>query len=637
MGSNFALNKKINMNKFLVVAFIIISSPLFSQSNKKQQDDPKKLNLKEIIIKGNRLETPFSQATRDIQVISSREIEALPVKSLNELLSYFGGVDIRQRGPFGTQTDISIDGGTFEQTLILINGVKMIDAQTAHNMMNLPLPLNTIDHIEILRGPAARIYGINALTGAINIVTKKESKSSITLDLQSGSSFKQKEEGDGEGIYGGGSIDLAAIYGTDKQSHLLALSQSNYNGQRYNSAANNSRAFYNGEVIFNHQNSVQIMAGTALSRFGANGFYAAPGDINSEEIVNSSIISISSNHGRDNFSLTPRISNRFGKDDYRYFKDNLDVGRSLHHSNNLMLELNSNLKTHFGVLGFGIESRMEKINSSNIGLHQRNNHGAYAEIKSGIGSRLSGTAGLYSNYNTDFGWQFYPGIDVSYIINSHWRISGNIGSGQRIPSFTDLYLNQLPGNVGNPDILPESAISYEANIAYSKNGLQLKTGYFYRNISEFIDWVRKDDSVPYTTINLDGNQIHGFYGRLQQDFDLNNQNIIGYKFSYNYLNPSAYATLNVQSKYVLESLRHQVIASILYRQDDFSLQIQNRLLKRELGDFYNLLDLQASYKINAFKVSAEITNILNAQYIESGAVPMPGRWLSIGLTYNWEK
>src|SRR5690606_23168265 len=101
--------------------------------------------------------------------------------------SYISGVDIRQRGPFGTQTDISIDGGTSEQTLVLLNGVKMIDAQTAHNMMNIPVPLSAIDHIEVLRGAAARIYGINALTGAINIVTKKGTRSSVAADVQVGS------------------------------------------------------------------------------------------------------------------------------------------------------------------------------------------------------------------------------------------------------------------------------------------------------------------------------------------------------------------------------------------------------------------------------------------------------------------
>src|SRR5690606_22812233 len=104
-----------------------------------------------------------------------------------------------------------------------------------HNMMNVPVPLSAIDHIEVLRGAAARIYGINALTGAINIVTRKDKHSSISADAQLGSSFKSKDEDDGTGIYAGGSAEFTGIYGSDNQSQLIALSHNNYNGQRYNS------------------------------------------------------------------------------------------------------------------------------------------------------------------------------------------------------------------------------------------------------------------------------------------------------------------------------------------------------------------------------------------------------------------
>jgi iron complex outermembrane receptor protein len=221
------------MKKILAILGLISVIPGFAQQ-KDTLPDPEiqSTALEEIVIQENRLATPFSKSARDIQVITQKQIEALPAKSLNGVLSYVSGVDIRQRGPFGTQTDISIDGGTSEQTLVLINGVKMIDSQTAHNMMNVPVPLSAIDHIEVLRGAAARVYGINALTGAINIITKKENHSSVSADVQAGSSFKAKEEGDGSGIYGGGSAEFTGIFGSEKQSQLLSLAQSNYNGQR---------------------------------------------------------------------------------------------------------------------------------------------------------------------------------------------------------------------------------------------------------------------------------------------------------------------------------------------------------------------------------------------------------------------
>src|SRR5690606_32207436 len=208
------------MKKIIAALGIIITLPAFAQQNDLPSNLENRSNeLEDVIIQGNRIQVPFSQTTRDIQVITQEQIEQLPANSLNEVLSYISGVDIRQLGPFGTQTDVSIDGGTSEQVLVLINGIKMIDSQTAHNMMNIPISLNAIDHIEVLRGAAARVYGINALSGAINIVTKKENSSFLIADVQAGSSFKNKDEGDGSGIYGGGSAEITGNFGTEQQSH----------------------------------------------------------------------------------------------------------------------------------------------------------------------------------------------------------------------------------------------------------------------------------------------------------------------------------------------------------------------------------------------------------------------------------
>lgn len=623
------------MRKILVAISTLAILPLVAQQGQKQ-DTTTQQKLEEVIIMGNRLHTPFSQVTRDIQVITQQEIQALPVQSINEVLAYISGVDIRQRGPFGTQADISIDGGTFEQTLVLINGVKLLDSQTAHNMMNLPIPLSAIDHIEVLRGAAARVYGINALTGAINIVTKKQKHSSISANLQTGSSFKSMDERDGSGIYGGGSAEITGVFGSKNQNQLLALGYSNYNGQRYNSGAKNTRLFYNGNYDFNAQHSLHATAGYARSHFGANGFYAAPGDLNATELVKSSIFSISSKHQWGNFILSPRISDRYGEDYYRYFGDNDSRGQSIHYTNALMLELNSSLKTAIGTFGFGWESRLEKINSSNIGKHQRNNHGAYAELRSSLGAKIKGSIGLYANYNTDYGWQMYPGIDVAYLINDYWKISASVGSGQRIPSFTDLYLDQRPGNVGNPKIQPESAWNYEGNIQYDKGNLHFKAGYFYRNITDFIDWVRPEASKPYTPVNFGKNQMQGFYTRIQQDFNLGARQSFGYSLSYNYLSPKIEASGENQSKYVLESLKHQWIANVHYQIGQFAVHLQNRWLKRELGKGYDIVDLRLNYRLNKFLLFTEVTNLFDAQYTEAGAVPMPTRWFSLGVNYQWD-
>ncbi|WP_187477998.1 TonB-dependent receptor plug domain-containing protein [Amniculibacterium sp. G2-70] len=601
------------------------------------QNTDKETQVEEIVVQGNRLDTPFSQSSRDIQLISREQIAKMPAKSINELLSFVGGVDVRQRGPFGTQADISIDGGSFEQTLVLVNGIKLIDSQTAHNMMNLPIAMDAIDHIEILRGAAARVYGINALTGAINIVTKKDKKSFVSADLFAGSSFKSKEEGDGDGTYAGGGVQVTGNYGTETQNHLFSVNKTSSNGQRYNSAQEGHKFFYNGNYDFNANHSISALAGYTKNQFGANGFYAAPGDKNSEEIVKTSLFSISSKHQFGNLILSPRISDRYNEDDYRYFKDKLDVARSRHYTNALMLELNGSLATSIGKFGMGWESRIEEINSTNIGDRKRNNHGAFAEFKTNLSEKLIANAGLYVNYNTDYGWKVYPGMDVAYLINSNWKFSASVGTGQRIPSFTDLYLNQKPGNVGNPDLQPENAWQYEANIRYVKNNFNFQAGYFQRDITDFIDWVRPNTSVPYSPINFGKNRVQGMYARIQQQFHLGESQSIGYKLSYNYLNPELISNGSVISKYTLESLKHQLIAGLQYKYKNFSAQVENRWLKRELNDAYTITDLRLNYQWKSFTVYSDVTNIFDTKYRESGAVPMPTRWFSLGFKYVWTK
>src|SRR5690606_5331452 len=166
-----------------ILAFAFVSTKLYAQTNVQ--------SLNEVLIQGNRLQIQLSEQNRNVDVLTAEEIQKLPARSINELLTYVSGVDIRQRGPFGTQSDISLDGGSFEQTLILLNGIKITDQQTAHNTLNLPVPTEAIERIEILRGPAARVYGINSLTGAINIVTKSPAASAIFANVFAGTNFKK--------------------------------------------------------------------------------------------------------------------------------------------------------------------------------------------------------------------------------------------------------------------------------------------------------------------------------------------------------------------------------------------------------------------------------------------------------------
>jgi len=591
--------------------------------------------ISEIVVSENRLQIPFSKSTRNIQVITRSDIEQLSAKSVNEVLAFVGGVDLRQRGPFGTQTDIGIDGGSFDQTLILLNGVKISDAQTGHHSMNTPVPLDAIERIEILRGPAARIYGINALTGAINIITTNKDTNSFSVHAQTGSGFKEKEEGDGSGIYGGGNLQLVANVGNTSFQNLLTVSQDLYNGQRYNTASNNRKAFYQANLHVDEANSIHWMAGTIQNTFGANAYYAAPIDIDAQEIVNTSIVSIGSNHQiNKNFVLKPSVSYRYNEDDFRLYKKDLSKGRSVHSTDVLSAELNSTWQSAIGDFGFGLETRSEKIESTDMGKHSRDNHGAYVEYSTEAIRNVLLNVGTYLNYNTDYGWQLFPGLDVAYLFHPSWKLAFNIGSSQRIPSFTDLYINQK-GNIGNPDLKSENAWQYETSLQYHAGNIKMQVGYFYRDITEFIDWIRESTANPYQPHNFGENRVQGVNFSIGQQFKISEQSAFSYQAAYHYLAPKEMEYEgNIMSKYVLESLKHQAILRLAYQYDVWHISSGNRFVKRELNTSYFLTDFRVGYRRNGLNVYGDVTNIFDQSYVETGAVPLPGRWVSLGVSYT---
>lgn len=611
------------MKKIYWAILLLSSTDLYSQISTDSV-----ININEVIINENRFSTPISKQNRNVYVIDKVTIDKLPGRSLQEILQYANGVDIRQRGPFGAQADIS---GSFEQTVVLVNGVKIIDTQTAHNMLNLPIPVEAIERVEIIRGPAARIYGINSLTGAINIITKKPSDSGFLINTYTGSNFEKNSEGDDKTFYGRG-VQLGAVIAKEKHQHSIFGSHDKSNGYRFNTQFENNKLFYQGNIQINDANEILTSVGYIDNGFGANGFYAAPADINSTEYVKTTLASVQSKHSlSDRWMLTPRLSYRYNDDDYRYLgNSNLNVGRNRHYTNSFAAEVNTSYRLNTGELGFGIEGRSEKIKSSNIGEHFSENLGMYAQYRTNLTEKLDVNIGTYLNYNSDFKWQIYPGIDASYAISNSFRFVGNLGSSQRIPSYTDLYLKQT-GNIGNPNLVPEDAFQGEIGFKFIKQNFSFNSSYFYRNISSSIDWTRLVSTDPYQSNNLGDLMTKGFNFRTNYSLDVSDKSRLNINLAYSFLdtdfdNPNT----ELDSKYLISSLKHQLTNTIDYRYSGFSVLLANRFNERVRGASYWIHDFRLSQKTKQFTVFLDAQNFTNTTYFEIGAIPLPGRWYSLG-------
>ena len=218
--------------RFVFTLLLVATSSIIAQQTQTRQE------LDTVLIKSTRIDIPFKENARTIQIITADIIKKSAATNVAELLQQVAGVDIRRRGTAGSQADLYIRGGGFDQTLLLIDGIKMDDAQTGHHTLNAALPIEVIERIEIVKGPAARIFGQNAFTGAINIVTKKKLNSTVSANIEAGSF---------------GQLNGSVTFGkeTENTTIIAHIGTLTSDGYRINSDYENYNYFFKG--TFNKQ------------------------------------------------------------------------------------------------------------------------------------------------------------------------------------------------------------------------------------------------------------------------------------------------------------------------------------------------------------------------------------------------
>lgn len=626
-------------NRFFL--FVIFTCTFFcllkTNGQALSQEDSSYQALDSILIQNPRLQIPFAEQNRDIQVINRQQIQRMPVQSLDELLAHIGGIDVRRRGAMGAQTDISINGGTFDQTLVLLNGLKVIDPQTGHNMMMLPVNVESIERIEVLKGPAAAAYGVNAINGAINIVTYQPSKTGIMAHALTGSSLKKDSLSNH--LYAGLDVGAAASLNAKNSLHFLSVNGTQSNGHRYNTSVKNRKLFYSNRIRLN-ENSLEVLAGYTNHEFGANGFYAAPVDVDSKEQVQTTIAGVKGKiRVNDWWVLRPSVSYRYSDDHYLLNKHKPEIYENKHYTNSIDLELNNTFSSAVGAFGWGLEYRRNRIVSNSLGNHHSNDIGIFGNYSFDRVKDLLVNVGLYANYNDEYSWDWMPSLDLGYRLHPHWRVFANIGTGMRQPTYTDLYYAG-PVNIGNPNLSPEKSWQTEAGIKYHTNLFRGTLTYFYRDTDQFIDWVKTELDDPWKTLNYQHVKMNGL--SLEADYQVfPPDQYRDFNFfihgSYTYLNPKI-AVRDQQfrySNYALENLKHQVIGSLRFEFfNRFTLSLTQRYEKRMNYKDYVLLAARLSVNFKDFQVFVDGDNLSNVEFIEAGAAPMVGSWLSLGIKWQ---
>ena len=668
-----ALHKQVKI-AVLGVIYLYVSLPAESFAQTERVGVDMKYDLDEIEVSAQRAPATYSQVARIVSVIEREEIESAPAGSIQDLLEYALGVDVRQRGTYGIQADVSVRGGSFDQTLILLNGINLSDPQTGHHNLNLPVSLKNIKRIEILNGPSARVYGPNAFAGAINVVTEAASENAFGLDATFGDHRLSE-------------VTVSASVQQGALSSFFTFGNSSSDGYTENTDFETYNLFYQG-MLKTGAGNIDLQIGHSNKAFGANSFYT-PAYPNQFEETKTTFVSLKMETGKklhftpalywrrhqDRFELYREDRYKKTHDGYSVYKnDTLPgwyAGHNYHLTDVLGMSMNSWFSSKLGKTAFGAEIRSENIWSNKLGelmaepvevpgedgqlftrSHSRTSVSYFAEHTFYL-NRFTASAGAMANWISDlnFDWNIYPGIDLSYQLNDYFKTYASLNRSMRMPTYTDLYYSG-PTNQGNPDLKPEKSTTLEGGIKYRNAWLTGHALFYHRVGTDLIDWVRESEAFLWETRNLtkivsDGAELSvavdvpKMIGRntfLKQ---------VGANFAFNSLEKGEN---NYLSNYVLDNLRHKLVVNLdhviwknISASWKFRYQDRNGSYERfenavyigetDYAPFW-LTDLKVSYRSKAAQVYLTASNLFDKTYVDLGNVVQPGRWISCGIKYQ---
>jgi iron complex outermembrane receptor protein len=584
----------------LVVWFGALGLPISAQENDIYRLD------KEVIVTASKSPISLHELARSVVILDKETIANTPVRSIEGLLMSGLGGDVRRRGPSGVQADIGIRGGSFQQTLILIDGIRTNDPQTGHHNLDLPVTLADVSRIEILKGPGAKLYGPNAMNGVINIITERASANRLHVETAAGR-------------FGLFERLMALSYSHGVVSHRLSLNRRNSTGYRDNTEFDITNVSYNSNIRTG-SGYISLFGGYGEKQFGAHQYYsnAFPDEW---EATTTKFLSLRSDQKLGRVSFTHKIFWRNHKDNFVLDRNRPEWYRNIHSTDQYGLEIQTSLETNLGISIIGGEVVGEDIESSNLGKHSRTRGGIFIEQQIIAGSRLSIIPG-FSLYNHQrWGWQIWPGLDIGYQFIPSARIFFSVGKSHRIPTFTELYYKS-PSNMGNPHLRAERMWAYELGINLRYHDLSAQLSAFINRGANLIDWVKADAADPWKARNISRHTTGGFE--------------VGAEYSpsavWNWFTRSSGDYL---SKYLLDHLQHQLVVDLDKRwYASLSNRWTLRYTKRFQDTGYLTVDGRISWKIGDMELFTDVTNLFNTSYTEVGTIPMPGRWLRIGFRYD---
>jgi iron complex outermembrane receptor protein len=449
----------------------------FAQDAATPQKTPVKGPTETMVVLGSATPVPLAESQRSVDILPVQG-QSLAAESPQDFLRSDASIFLEERGAGGGQADIVMRGGSFEQTLVLLNGFRINDAQTSHHNLDLPVPLDAIDSIQSLEGAGSTLHGVDALSGVVDFLTAAPDHNSLFLRAGEGS-FESNEE-----------------------TLLGGATRGPWSG-RVAAERNFSTGFMADRDYRNEDTSAESWIGSRLGvtdllfagsdrSFGANQFY---GDYPSWERTKGWFAAARQEFGSHTVAA---FGYRRHTDEFVLFRDDPAIYENNHIDGSWQGSLRETLTVRKdSVLLMGLEADGDSIRSNNLGLHARNRGAGYVDLdlrparqrwSLSVGAReeifSGGTQAVFS-----------PELAGSLRVATHLKLRASGGYGFRIPTYTDLYYSD-PSTLGNSNLKPESAWSSDAGADWAPSTkMTLSATGFYSQQHDTIDYVQSP-TVP---------------------------------------------------------------------------------------------------------------------------------------------
>ena len=585
-------------------------------------------DLSKIVITSSKLEQAYRQSSQNIAIISAKELYANGVNEVSEALNLLPSVDIINYGSPGSARMVHTRGASSEQMLTLIDGRPVNTPRDGLTDFN-QIPLSNIERIEVLRGPASNMYGANAVGGVINIITKSGSEKMLTELLSEFGSFSTKL------------VSLAHGYKIGKLDYFLTYDYLSSHGHRNNSYLRSNNVTTRIGYSLNKENKIWFAGGSYNADVGA------PGPVTNENLrarqdnLDKYVDLTYSGKLIEGQNLYLKLFQTTDRLEYIRTFDPLDKDTNQVNVYGTDAQVSQKFFDIFRT-AIGASFQEQFLSSSNSGKHSCIVKGLYAEAEMDFLKRGALKFGArWDDYST-FGDTISPSASVNFWLFDTIKLHALAAKSFRAPTFNDLFWPRedygIWGGVeGNPHIMPEKAISYEAGFStYIFKKFKTDITLFKTKYRDLIEWAM-DSTFWWRPNNVSSAVTKGVEAEVEYDI----QEYLKTKFNYTYLearNSSinkklAYRPSNLYKFSVIYTPfeRWELGVSLLYKGLRYADTDNTLILKG-----YTSVSFNTAYRINQYaQLLFEIKNILDRSYQDELDYSLPGRAFYGGIKVSF--